>query len=264
MNNHNLFLWINQSNGDTLLLIPVIELLLEQYPDIKVRFACYEDQAYLLKHLPIEVIPIKGNYKNIPTRELFFKSIDPSLYEGYIPIHLWAGLYDHLGTLKQQIKTINNQFKENNLDMFLDDSVSKYVELPYRDIFVKDKSIYVENGYTVSGHSFFNFDMYKLSLMFPKTNFYVTYPVNFTANNIIDCSKMDLIDLANISKKCCLILGKGSGPYICTLSEANKDKEKYLFGYRYNFDKWNDSDKTILLYNEEEIYDLIRPINRRK
>lgn len=264
MNNHNLFLWINQSNGDTLAIIPVIELLLEQYPDVKVKCACYEDQAYLLKHLAIEVLPIKGNYKNIPSRETFFKSIDPSSYEGYTPLHLWGGLYNHHLVWKHQVKTFNNQCKENNLDIFLDDSVNKYIELPSRDIFVKERSIYVENGHTVSGHSFFNFDMYKLSLMFPKTNFYITYSVNFTADNIIDCSNMNLIDLANVSKQCSLILGKGSGPYVCTLSEANKDKEKYLFEFRYHFEKWNDSDKTFLLEKEEEMFDLIRPINRRK
>lgn len=264
MINNKLLLWINQSNGDTLAIIPVIELLLESYPNVKVKAACYEDQAYLLRHLPIEVLPVKGNYKNFALRDKFFKSIDPSLYKDFTPLHLWGGLYNHHLVWKHQVKTFNNQCKENNLDIFLDDSISKYIELPKRDIFVREKSIYVENGPTVSGHSFYNFNMFKLSIMFPKTNFYITAPINFTADNIIDCSKLNLIELSNISKKCCIILGKGSGPYVCTLNEENKDKEKYLLEFTYHFENWNELDKTILLDNSDKIIDIIRPINRRR
>jgi hypothetical protein len=261
---YNLFLWVNQSNGDTLGIIPVLELLFEKYPETNVRFACYEDQAYLLNHFPLEVFPIKGNYRDIPSRVNFFEKINPQFYEGYTPIHLWGGLYNFQHIWKNQVKTFNNQCKENNINLFLDDSSPGYIELPIIDIDVRERAIYVENGHTVSGHSFFNFDMYKLSLMFPKTNFYITYPVNFSANNIIDCSKMNLIELANVSKKCEIILGKGSGPFMCTYNEINKDKSKYLFQFRYHFENWNDTDKTILLNDEEEMFELIRPINRSK
>jgi hypothetical protein len=261
---NKLFLWLNQGNGDLLLTIPVLELLLESYPDVDVKFACYESQAYFLEHLPIEVIPVQGNFMDIPSRENFFKKIDPKLYEGYIPMQLWGGLYNHNLAWKDQVKTFNNQCKENNLDIYLDDSQLRFVELPKVDVEVVDKAVYLENGFTVSGHSFFHFDVYKLSLMFPRLNFYTTFPVNFVAKNVYDCSKMNLIELSNVSKKCCLMLGKGSAPYVCTLSEANKDKEKYLFGFRYEFKKWDESDKTVLLNTEKEMFDILRPINRSK
>jgi hypothetical protein len=261
---YNLFIWINQSNGDTLGIIPVLELLFKTYPDVKVRFACYEDQAYLVEHLPMELFPIKGNYRNIPQRVNFFEKIDPSFYEGFTTIHLWGGLYKFKHNWVDQVQTFNNQCKEKNLDLFLDESKSGFIELPNVEIDVKEKSVFVENGVTISGHSNYSFDMYKLSLMFPKTNFYITSAVNFTARNIIDCSKSNLIELANISKKCELIIGKGSGPFMCTYSHTNKDKGLYLMGFWHEFAQWNDEFKVILLNNEEEMFDLIRPINRRK
>jgi hypothetical protein len=261
---YNLFIWINQSNGDTLGIIPVLELLFKTYPDVKVRFACYEDQAYLLKHLPIELFPIKKNYRNIPARVSFFEKIDSCLYEGFTTIHLWGGLYKYKHNWVDQVRTFNNQCKEKGIDLFLDESASGFIELPFEQVDVAERSVFVENGITVSGHSYYNFDMYKLSLMFPKTNFYITDPVNFTAQNIIDCSKKNLIQLANISKKCQLIIGKGSGPFMCTYSQANKDKGLFLMGFWHEFAQWNDELEVILLNNEEEMFDLIRPINRSK
>jgi hypothetical protein len=261
---YNLFIWTNQSNGDTLGIIPVLELLFKTYPDVKVRFACYEDQMYLVKHLPMEFFPIKGNYRNIPERVNFFKKIDPLFYEGYTTIHLWGGLYSYPHTWVNQVKTFNNQCKEKNIELLLDESTCAFVELPHIDLDVKNNAVYVENGPTVSGHSYYNFDIYKLSLMFPKTNFYLTDPVNFSANNIIDCSKKNLIELANISKKCQLILGKGSGPFMCAYNETNKDKGMYLLGFWHNYSQWNDLLNVILLNNEEEMINLIRPINRQK
>ena len=262
--NNKLFLWLNQSKGDLLAMLPVLELLFETYPDVEVKFACYASQADLLQHFPLEIILNQGNYIDIPSRLNFFRKIDPKLYEGYVPMQLWGGLYNHNLAWKDQVKTFNNQCKENNLDLHLDDNPLRFIELPEVEVDVLDKAVYVENGFTVSGHSFFHFDVFKLSLMFPKINFYTTYPVDFVAKNVFDCSKMSIIELSNVSKKCLIMVGKGSGPFVCTLNEANRDKEKYLFDFRYEFKKWDESDKTVLLNTEQELFDVLRPLNRSK
>jgi hypothetical protein len=264
LKNNNLFIWINQSNGDTLGIIPVLELLFATYPDVKVRFACYEDQAYLVEHLPLEVFPIKGNYKYIPERETFFNKIDPSIYDNFTTIHLWGGLYKYEHKWIDQVKTFNNQCKEKNIDFYLNENSDGFIELPEYLVDVKNRAVYVENGYTVSGHSNFSFDMYKLSIMFPRINFYTTYSSNYKASNIVDCSNMNLIQLANVSKKCELIVGKGSGPFMCTFSKANKDKPKYLLGFIYSHALWNKYDTTKLLYHDQELYESLRQINKSK
>jgi hypothetical protein len=266
--NYKLFLWINQSNGDTLGMIPLINALISKYPETKIRFGCYEDQAYLLKHLPIEVFPISGDYKNMAVRtnsQYFMSKVDPLIYKNYTCLHLWGGLYYLKHIWQDQIKTFNQQCANNNINLVLDDSVFGYIELPIVDVNVKANAVYVENSQPVSGQTNFQYDMYKLGLMFPRINFYTVGPINFSANNVHDCSKKSLIELSSISRKCKLILGKGSGPFFCTLNEENKHKTKVLAGlmggFRYKF--WNLNDEnTLLLDTEQEIFELLRPINR--
>lgn len=268
MKNYKLLLWINQSNGDTLGIIPLVQALVEQYPDLDVKLACYYDQAYLLEHLPVEIVPVQGNYRNMAMRTVpsyFLDKVRHIIDQNYTPIHLWGGLYNHKHTWQCQVKTFNNQCQENNIDIVLDDSKFGYIELPLKDIHVEKNAIYVESCQPVSGQTNFQFDLYKMSLMFPNVNYYTVGPVNFQAKNIFDCSKMSLIDLSNISRKCKLILAKGSGPFFCTLCEENKNKTKALMGltggWKYKF--WNeDDDNCLLLDTEKEMMDLIRPINR--
>jgi len=267
---YKLFLWINQSNGDTLGMIPLIEAIKKQYPETDIIFGCYHDHAYLLEHLPIKILPVYGDYKNMAFRTIpnyFIDKIKDQIPSDFISIHLGGGHYGHKHTWQDQVKTFNNQFKENDVDMFIDDSDFGYIELPLLDFEVKDKSVYVENSHTVSGQTDFQFDLYKYSLMFPRLNFYTTGSVNFSAKNIFDCSKLNFIELSNISRKCSLILGKGSGPFFCTLNETNKNKIKCLAGlksqWKYKF--WNlDDENTILVDTEEEVINLLRLLSRDK
>ena len=270
MTNYKLLLWINQSNGDTLGAITVIKALIEQYPNVTIKFACFYDQAYLAQHLPIEVIPVQGNYKNLVMRtrpNYFFDKIKHLVDEGYIPIHLWLGVYAYNYTWQNQVKAFNNQCKENNVDITLDDSKFGYIELPCVDVQVEKNAVLVENCPTVSGQTHYEFDMYKLSLMFPNVNFYTVGTINFEAKNIIDCSKSSLIEISSISRKCKLILGKGSGPFCSTFNEENLSKKKVMMnlleGWRFRY--WNENDENILLIDsDEEMLSLIRAINRSK
>ena len=266
----NLLLWINQSNGDTLGCIPIVEAIKKQFPEVNVKFACFHDQAYLMKHLPIEVISAPGNYKNLSMRHnanYFLNLIKSSILQDDILIHLWGGPYGYKHTWQNEVKIFNNQCKEKNINLVLDDSVFGYIELPIVDVNVKDNAVYVESCQPVSGQTNFQYDMYKLGLMFPRINFYTVGSINFSSNNVHDCSKKSLIELSSISRKCKLILGKGSGPFFCTLNEENKDKTKALIGlmgdWKYKF--WNENDhNTLLLDDEQEMYELLRPINRGK
>jgi len=268
MSNYKLILWINQSNGDTLGAIPLIEAIKNQYPSVELKFACYKEQAYLLQHLPVEIVPIDGDYKNMYLRSMpnyFLTRMKSSIDEGFVPIHLWLGLYAFKHTWQNQVKTFNNQCKEKNIDISIDDTKFGFIELPHLDIEVKDKAIYVENSETVSGQTNFYFDLYKFSLMFPKLNFYTVGSVNFKSKNVFDCSKMSLIELSNVSRKCKVILGKGSGPFFSTLCEENSNKTKALVGlkeaWKYKF--WNENDdNTFLIDSEKQVIEILRGINK--
>jgi hypothetical protein len=268
MENYKLLLWINQSNGDTLGAVTLIRAILDQYQNVEIKFACFHDQAYLAEHLPIEVIPVQGNYKNLVMRtrpSYFFDKIKHITDEGYIQIHLWLGLYQYKYTWQNQVQAFNNQCKEKNINIVIDDSKFYFIELPRTNINVEKNAIFVENCQTVSGQTHFEFDMYKLSLMFPNVNFYTVGSVNFEAKNIFDCSNLSMIDLSNISRKCKLILGKGSGPFCSTFCEENLSKKKVMMGLLdgWRFRYWNESDENILLLDsEKDMIDLIRPINR--
>jgi hypothetical protein len=264
----NLLLWINQSNGDTLAAIPLMEAIIKQFPHVNIKFACFKSQSYLVRHLPIQIIEADGNYRNLVMRtrpDYFLKKIKPFIQPEDTLIHLWGGNYGYKGYWQDQVKTFNNQCQEKNIDLILDDSEFGYIELPIVDVNVKSKAVFVENCQPVSGQTAFQFDMYKLGLMFPKINFYTVGPVDFTLNNVHDCSDKTLIELSNISRKCQLILGKGSGPFYSTLNKQNENKTKLVMGlfpsWRYKY--WKEDDESILLLDtEQEIFEFLRPINR--
>lgn len=268
MKNCKLILWINQSNGDTLGGVPLVSAILKQYPEVELKFACYEEQAYLLKHLPIDVIPVQGNYRNMILRSnpgSFLRKIKHIIDEDFVPIHIWLGNYALKHTWQNQVLTFNNQCKEKNIDIVIDDSEFGFIELPKVDVEVLDNSVYVESCQPISGQTRFQFDIYKMSLMFPKLNFYTVGSVNFKAKNVIDCSQKSLVELASISRKCKIVLGKGSSPFFCTLCEENQDKLKAIVGLwgEWKFKFWNENDDNVLLLDtEQEVMNILRQLSR--
>ena len=264
----NLLLWINQSNGDTLGCIPIVEAIKKQFPEVNVKFACFHDQSYLMKHLPIEVISAPGNYKNLVMRHnpnYFLRPIKHLISENDILIHMSGGTYGYRYTWQNYVKIFNRHCQEKNINLVLDDSEFGFIELPIFDVDVKENAVYVESCQPISGQTCFQFDMFKLGLMFPNINFYSVGSIDFQSKNVHDCSKLSLIELSSISRKCKLILGKGSSPFCCTFNKENKDKPKAVFGLmgEWRFKYWNETDESILLLDsEEEMYELLRPINR--
>ena len=55
---NKLFLWINQSNGDILSSIPLVQKIKEKYPETDIVFGCFAQQSYLIEHLPVTVLKI--------------------------------------------------------------------------------------------------------------------------------------------------------------------------------------------------------------
>jgi hypothetical protein len=93
------------------------------------------------------------------------------------------------------------------------------------------RAIYIENGHVRSGHSNFQFDMAKLARHCPELRFYCTANPNCDLPNVVNCEKRNLIEMSFISNQCEAIVGKGSGPFMCTLTEANRKKPKAVMAF---------------------------------
>lgn len=239
-------MWINQSHGDTLGYIPLIFRLKEKYPELDLIFCVFEEHAYYCQHLPAKIMTVKT-----PDTFEFRTSFEKYCPPDYIPINLWARDYDwdlkgH--TWKNIVEVFNRRSTEKKLNYFLT-SEPAYIELPKFDPskirFINDKfisgplninakSIWVENGFCRSGHNIDAFDIVKWAELLPEFNFYTTSKVLTLNPNIKDMSELNFIDIQEISKHCKYIVGKGSGPFFTTFCEQNKNKLKFLVGFKPN------------------------------
>ena len=250
---NKLFLWINQSNGDTLSAIPLVFKLKEKYPDTEIVFGCFSQQSYLVEHLPInEIVAV-----NTPDHNRI--DFSPFCPQGFTPICLWLGQYTdtYAHNWENTILVFNRKCEENNIDIRLE--VDEYPEifLPKFDVDVVENAVWIENGWSRSGHNFTNFDIDKISTTFPKLNFYTTGPTNSSRPNVFDMSDKNLIYHANINKKCKYIIGKGSGPFFTSFSNENVGKHKIVVGYNKNYAKFWDTSDPKMIYLDTEI-DLIK------
>ncbi len=96
---------------------------------------------------------------------------------------------------------------------------------------VPNRTIYVDGAAARSGHSSFRFDFEALLAARPDALFLCTAPPPFADPRLLDGSRFDLRDLSFLSEQCAVILGKGSGPFCCTYTEANRFKPRAVCGY---------------------------------
>lgn len=256
---NKLFLWINQSNGDILSSIPLVEKIKEKYPETSIIFGCFAQQSYLIEHLPVTVLKVDTPDNN----RIDFSPFCPS---GYTSICLWLGQYrdTYAHNWENTILVFNRQCKEKSIDMSLEIDEYPEVKLPNIEVDVVENAVWIENGWSRSGHNFTNFNIDKLAANFTKLNFYTTAPTNSSRSNVYDMSDKNLIYHANISKKCKYIIGKGSGPFFTSFTKENNNKYKIVVGYNENYAKfWNvDDPKMVYLKNENDLIDLLRILEK--
>jgi hypothetical protein len=230
-NKIKLYFWNNYHNGDIITCKPLVWKLLDQYNNIEISWGCFKNHAYLLEDLPINII-IDPRNDDYPHDLSYLCPPD------HTPIHLWLGQYPdtipHGHQWYNQIVVFNRQCQQHNLNLRLVSNLTPMVSFPYKNISVKLNSIYIENGHTRSGHSDFYFDFNILTNLFPTTTFYCTAPPNIITENVIDCSNLNLVELSAISNKCDIIIGKGSGPLLCTYTEINRFKPRAVVGFKLN------------------------------
>lgn len=255
MESINLFFTNFQSIGDVLYSIPIVENIINNNSNVNIEYCTFISHGYLLQHLPIKLKLIDSDYRIKSGQDFWYKNAQIFCPNGYHHFFIDFGGTD----FKSKSEYLISEFKKKNIFLEYPLNENIYIELPDIPIEVKPKSIYVETGQSISRLNVNIFDVEKFSLFFPSLNFYTTSNINIKRKNIIDCSNKNIIELSNISKKCCAIIGHGSGPFVCTHNSANKNK--YKFVYKESQRDWDlDNPNYINVYDDKPILEFFRTI----
>lgn len=233
-----IFMYNNWHYGDLIFIKPLYQILKNSnFFDIKI--GVYQNNRYLFEDLIDEFFDIILSSDDNETQNAQdLKELCPL---NYICVNTWLGQYNdtHPHTWESTVKMFNYKMCEFNIPYQIDFDFEDVPMVPFPriDINVEKNGIYVENGYTRSGHSNFEFDLELLADFFSECVFYCTSSPRILKTNLIDCSGKNIIELANISNKCIAILGKGSGPLLCTYTEENRYKPRAVCGY--DLSKWS-------------------------
>ncbi len=227
LNYNGIFVWINSSNGDTLLTTALLKRLTEKYPNISFFLGCWKTHAYLAEHLPINLMCFMPPE---PGTNYFFHKFPP---QGYIVYNAQVGIRPPHHNKKLHWR---NVIADWNITLgFLKLSIDYKeleVELPFLEVDVCENSVFIENGPAYSGHNDFDYDIDYISNKFPHMTFYCSSDPKTKNKNVVDLSKQNLIYLQNVIKKCKIFLGKGSGPFFLTCNKESKLIPKAVFGYK--------------------------------
>jgi len=225
-----LFLWCNMGYGDTIVMIPIINKVLEKYNDIKITVGVFKHHAYLFEHLPINIVPVDLHFM---VRYIPFDIYMPEFHHS---INIWAGKRketSHKFWWKNFVDIFNMECKDNKLDYFIEyGEMWGEIQLPIHNIDIKDNAIFVENGDCISGQNDFKLDVSEFAQLYPDLNFYCTAEPFIKAPNVFFDTNNTLIDHQNILRNCKGFIGKGSGPSHLNYLHSLDQMPKALFGYK--------------------------------
>ena len=223
-----LFFWLNWHAGDLVLCRPLVRRILSLH-DVQIAWGCWKNQAYIIEDLPVRVLADPRNDPPEKTRPSLLHLCPP----GHAPVYLWIGcypdtLYHHWEII---VELYNRQVQSQGLArLMVSPRFVPMVDFPPVPVLVAERGVFVENGSTRSGHCDFEFDIPFLAARFPNLNFYCTARAA-PAPNVFDCSTLNLRELSSVSTHCAAIVGKGSGPFCCTLTETNRYKPRAIMRY---------------------------------
>ena len=236
-----LFIWCNMGFGDTLVMIPIINKVIEKYPDLKITVGVFKHHAYLFNHLPVDIVSVDLHFM---VRYIPFDIYMPEFHHS---ICMWAGKRPPTmlsWRWKTFVDVFNIECQEKKLNYFLEYGEKwAEIQLPVYDIHVEPNSIFVENGDCISHQNDFQLDLSNFAHLYPDLNFYCTAKPEITLNNVFYNSNNTLIDHQNILRKCKGFIGKGSGPsHLNYLYELDL-MPKGLFGYKLDVQKiiWDEN-----------------------
>ncbi len=264
---YQLYLYNNWHNGDVIFSRPLYQKIIEsQLFDLVI--GVYQNAAYLLEDLvaqgvTLHISSMKDSGKGC-AGDLAYMC--PSTHTA---VHTWLGQYPdtHPHTWQSTVTVFNRLMQLHKMDFeipYLPED-TPMVRFPSQKKSVLANAVYVENGHTRSEHSDFIFDFQTMAQQFSHFNFYCTAPIKLNLSNVHVCAHENLVGLSAISEQCIAILGKGSGPFLCTYTEKNRFKPRAVCGYDTN--RWApfwDYPNNPLQYfqNREEVMDFLSLLDK--
>jgi len=253
----NFYCYNNWHCGDNLFIRPLVIKLIEL--GHRVIIGCRSSMRYLFLDLEKKGVSIIDS--TVP--DINLETLCPP---NHTKIDTWLGRTWRTGKFigmswKNMIEVFNEQSPDVTLEYTGDVPLLDFNTDV--DIYVPKKAIYLDNTVCTGPHSNFNFNIEHISKTFTNLNFVCTGNPRIRRGNILDYSSNNLVELSIISEKCLGILGKGSGPYVCTITSKYINKPRALCGITKFFLKpcWPHSkDITKFLNTMDEVFDFIKSI----
>ncbi|MCU0864708.1 MAG: hypothetical protein MUC36_13000 [Planctomycetes bacterium] len=158
-----------------------------------------------------------------------------------VPISSWLGEYRDTGSHQWHnvVTVFERQLRQAGIDYRVPQVPGQVPMVDFTprplSIRVTRPSVYVDNSQPRTNHAKFDFDLRAMAQRHPDVQFLCTRRPDSDLGNVIDASHLDLRDLSAVSDQCLAILGKGSGPFCCTYTEANRRKPRGLCGYQWTW-----------------------------
>lgn len=229
-----LYLYNNLHAGDVLFSRPLYRALAE-CGRFRLALGAFHNNAYLLEDLVGPNVQLVVS--DYPERgATVFYDLLADCPKGHLPISTWLGEYDD--TCNHQwasvVEVCRRQLAAHGIAWAPAPAPVPMLEFaprPRRPV-LPGPAIYVDNSRCRSGQSAFAFDLERLCRALPRHLVLCTATPERAHPNLIDGSTLDLRDLSALSEQCAAILGKGSGPFCCTYTEANRHRPRAVCGYR--------------------------------
>lgn len=250
------YIYNSWHNGDVLTNRCLIKALMNY--DLDIALGSYRNRAYIVQDLPVKhiIAPWDETTPHSPC----LSHLCPS---GYLSCNTWCGTFPDIDCQGYHnwstiVRTWNRYSEAYEIGVTLPYKETPMIDFEYPcRVRTRGRAVFVENGATRSGHSSFEFDMNKIGEYFPDFNFYCTDEPYCKLPNVINCLSKDLVTLSFISNTCEVIIGKGSGPFLCTYTEANRKKPRAVVGYN-SHPFWVYRDNPLKnLNNEDELIDFL-------
>ncbi len=234
-----LYLYNNLHAGDQLFSRPLYRAVIAAQ-HFELVLAAHRNNAYLFEDLagPGVALHVSDYLEQGPTVLYDLRADCPA---DCLPVSTWLGEYRDTG--EHQWRNVVTVF-ERQLGAFgIEYRVPRHGDhVPMIDfqprplsVRVTQPSVYVDNSLPRTNHAKFDFDLPMMAERHRNVNFICTRRPGVDEPNVIDASCLDLRDLSTVSDQCLAILGKGSGPFCCTYTEANRTKPRGLCGYQWTW-----------------------------
>lgn len=231
-----LFFWNPYHNGDIIFTRPLVRAVLDRH-DVEITWGCFCNHKYLIQDLPVRVL-------TDPRDDRLAQDLTYLCPFDHFPINTWIGQYPETRRCiwSSFVGAYNRQVEARGLaHLAIVSRLVPMVDFPDVDLVINENSVYVSNSVSRSGQSDYVMNMQALSMEFPALTFYCTANPGWNAPNMVDCSRLNLVQLSAISNRCDAIIGKAGGAIDCAFTEINRFKPRAIMGLSdpHNPTIWN-------------------------